>query len=497
MATELSLDYYNKNGYKTRPSTFLNSIFMSTVNVAAKTLVSVASNTKSPNTIKWKTSDHLRFMVMLMTWLTLWVLRVLMDHIPCSIGPSPFHLLQQFSPIVLIDFPQSRAASSSSSSSSSLELILHDGVDGLPVQALGRALTHILALLNEIPATSRKYQFAMAMAERIMDENARSGHADMLQINRTALASAFARTSTLLYQSLEKTVGSREDDDGSGAWATRVIGALPMVSYVAPYLKGLRVCFGAVRSWVEMAASSLSSGSEKRRKAMTMMMMSEVIGVEEEEVGEKLAEELLWISRKLREYGAVDEAMLQWSLASNLASLSFSANPRVQGLILKISGLLLRDLNEEGLETTRQEKFGLLLLWLPLLCHASNGMAYPVLTYKEKVEIERAIDKAIWSLPAMDQEVILTNWIQDFSISFSDWPNLQLSYDRWCQSTRSLTRFFAIAIAIGDLVSQCISVAPRCGSPKSLNICLNHTALFLVSVTAIPSASVNDCATVA
>ena len=140
MATELSLDYYNKNGYKTRPSTFLNSIFMSTVNVAAKTLVSVASNTKSPNTIKWKTRDHLRFMVMLMTWLTLWVLRVLMDHIPCSIGPSPFHLLQKLSPIGLIDFPQSLA---SSSSSSSLELILYDGVDGLPVQALGRALTHV------------------------------------------------------------------------------------------------------------------------------------------------------------------------------------------------------------------------------------------------------------------------------------------------------------------------------------------------------------------
>lgn len=142
MSTDLSLDYYSKNGYKTRPSTFLNSIFMSTVNVAAKTLVSVASNTKSPNTIKWKTRDHLRFMVMLMTWLTLWALRVLMDHIPCSIGPSPFHLLQQFSPIGLINFPQS-LSSSPSSSSASLDLILHDGVDGVPVQALGRALIHV------------------------------------------------------------------------------------------------------------------------------------------------------------------------------------------------------------------------------------------------------------------------------------------------------------------------------------------------------------------
>lgn len=95
-------------------------------------------------------------------------------------------------------------------------------------------------------------------------------------------------------------------------------------------------------------------------------------------------------------------------------------------------------MNEEDVEITRHEKFGLLLLWLPLLCHASNGVTYPILTYKEKVKIERAIDKAIWSLPAMDQEVILTNWIQDFSISSSEWPDLQLSYDRWCQSTRNL-----------------------------------------------------------
>lgn len=196
----------------------------------------------------------------------------------------------------------------------------------------------ILALLNEIPATSRKYQFAMAMAERIMDENARSGHVDMLQINRTALAAAFARTTTLLQRSLEKTAQPDEDDVSPRAWTTRAIRALPLGSYVAPYLKGLRMCLGAVRSWVEIATSS---GPEKRRKAMmTATTSSEVIGVEEEEIGEKLAEELLWISEKLRDYGAVDEAMVQWSLASNLASLSFSANPRVQGLILKISGFI-------------------------------------------------------------------------------------------------------------------------------------------------------------
>jgi phage gp16-like protein len=57
-------------------------------------------------------------------------------------------------------------------------------------------------------------------------------------------------------------------------------------------------------------------------------------------VAEKLAQELLCITNKLRDYGAVDEALLQWSYASFLASLALStANPRVQGYIAKISGI--------------------------------------------------------------------------------------------------------------------------------------------------------------
>ncbi|KAJ6907922.1 hypothetical protein NC651_018378 [Populus alba x Populus x berolinensis] len=40
-------------------------------------------------------------------------------------------------------------------------------------------------------------------------------------------------------------------------------------------------------------------------------------------VAKKLAQELLWITNKLRDYGAVDEALLQyWSYASGLASLA-------------------------------------------------------------------------------------------------------------------------------------------------------------------------------
>lgn len=90
-------------------------------------------------------------------------------------------------------------------------------------------------------------------------------------------------------------------------------------------------------------------------------------------------------------------------------------------------------------EMVRSEvKFRMLSLWLPLLCHARNGLAFPALMRYEKDETERAINHIIGTLSPMDQELILTNWLQDYAISASEWPNLQPSYDLWCNSTRLL-----------------------------------------------------------
>ncbi|XP_041009748.1 uncharacterized protein LOC121253886 [Juglans microcarpa x Juglans regia] len=427
MAAELDIAY----GYKTRPSSLLSSIFMSTLNAAAKTLVSVARTEQAE---KWKAADHLRFVVMLLTWMAVWVLRFLMDYLPCSnIGPSPQYLLG-FSSAESLDFPSTSLSSSSSSMLSSfpsLDLVVHEGVDGSSVQALGRALSQILVLLTEIPATSGKYQFAMAMADRIMDENARYGHVVLLHINRTALASAFARTSNLLYRALERSQGDQDDDSSSYAWTTRVIRALPMGSYLTSYMKGLGFCVSAIMSTVANINAAAGTHQKRRRQ----------VGIDhhvEEVTAEKLAQELFWMTTKLRDYGAVDEALVQWSFASGLASFSLTANVRVQGFIVKISAILFRELVGEDLVISSQVKFRILLFWLPLFCHASNGLAYPVLSRFEKMEVERAIDEALSTLPAADQEVILTNWLQDFTIAASDWPNLQSSYDRWCQSSRKV-----------------------------------------------------------
>lgn len=164
------------------------------------------------------------------------------------------------------------------------------------------------------------------MADRILEENARDGHEDLLEINRMALASAFLRTSGLLYRFLQQ---SQSKDNDSGVFPMSIIRALPMGSYINSYLKGFNVCVGAVVRYMKNGTLPWHGGWQLRGAA----------GMDEGEMAEeKLAQELLWITDKLRDFGSLDEALEQWSFASGLASLCLGANPRVQGFIIKILG---------------------------------------------------------------------------------------------------------------------------------------------------------------
>jgi hypothetical protein len=53
---------------------------------------------------------------------------------------------------------------------------------------------------------------------------------------------------------------------------------------------------------------------------------------------EKLAQELLWNTRKLCDCAGASEAIVRWAFASGLASLVLTAHPRVQAPIVKITG---------------------------------------------------------------------------------------------------------------------------------------------------------------
>ncbi|CAN0909042.1 hypothetical protein LINGRAHAP2_LOCUS25605 [Linum grandiflorum] len=467
------MEYYKKNIYynnKRAPSSMLNALFMSTVNAASRTLASVASNIQPADPYsgdRWRPTDHLRFMVMLMSWLTVWVMRVLMDFLPVpSITWSPVSSLLSaaISPLKLAlpsaasaaVGPTVLAAPFSSSAAvgklmgdgynystaivpaSSMDLVLQDGLDETSLHAIGRSLTDILALLNEIPATSRKYQFAMTMADRIMDGNFRHGHPELVEINRIALSSSFARTLTLLYRSIQEPTFN---PDSASSWAARVVRAFPMGSLAVSTARGLNYC---LTTFLQTIGSGAWSDNRLALPAgVGGTGTTEIARGREDVMSEKLAEELLWMTNKLRMYGFVEEALVQWSHASGLASIALTntISPRVQGLILKTSAVLIGDLGggrDATLQVSGQVKSRLLMVWLPVLCHANNGLAYPVLSTFEMLEVERAIDEVMSTLPGMDQEVILTNWVHDYAITSSEWPNLQSSYDRWCQSTRQL-----------------------------------------------------------
>lgn len=198
------------------------------------------------------------------------------------------------------------------------------------VYIISSTCNQVLTLLNEIPTTSPKYQTVKAIAEKIMDDNSRSGHMELLQINRTVLATAFARTTTLLQQSLETS----QKDKNSFAWISRSLLTFPYGAYMVSYLKGLNFCVGVVHSLIETAVCQ----SQKR----TPSRVAGIEGIElvdREVQAEKFGEEVVWITNKLRVYGGVEEALLQWSTASALACLSLAANLTVQSLIVKTSGL--------------------------------------------------------------------------------------------------------------------------------------------------------------
>lgn len=155
------------------------------------------------------------------------------------------------------------------------------------------------------------------MADKIVDENFRDGHVELMQLNRMALASSFARTSNLLYGTIQSC--SLAEDNSS--WTTR------LVSSVFPFGSRIIKSLGTVFPFL-----GGGGGSSMKQVALIGSVCDGHL------VAEKHAQELLWLTNKMRLCGVVDEALVQWSLASGLASVALTANPRVQGFLIKISG---------------------------------------------------------------------------------------------------------------------------------------------------------------
>ncbi|KAL9404439.1 hypothetical protein Peur_001411 [Populus x canadensis] len=104
----------------------------------------------------------------------------------------------------------------------------------------------------------------------------------------------------------------------------------------------------------------------------------------------------------------------------------------------------------EGVDRSA-EKLAAELLWLgqklatcgcgeEAVWRASNGTDAPVLSVRERAELERILEEMIEMLEhEEEQEQVLSLWLHHFTYSpSSDWPNLHASYARWCTASRKL-----------------------------------------------------------
>ncbi|KAH0731978.1 hypothetical protein KY289_003166 [Solanum tuberosum] len=286
---------------------------------------------------------------------------------------------------------------------------------------ISRALTQVLSIVNDIPVSSRKYEVVRSLAERLIDENLLEGNKALREVNCAALSAAFTRT----LSQLESAMVAEEGGGGSGLVSG---GGRDGGDYVGKLSRGLR----AIRYYGDVVWQR-----GRARNQMSQFGCS----------AEKLAAELLWLAQKMEACGCVDEAVYMWASASHVAWLALSAEPRLQGSLVKVSAFLFKQSREIGKiaedeestkEHLRRTNMNMLMSWLPLLCRASNGTDTPVLSISERAELERILEQIIGTLEQEEeQEKVLSLWLHHFTYCpSSDWPNLHDCYTRWCTASR-------------------------------------------------------------
>eukprot|EP00257_Ricinus_communis_P008378 XP_002525863.2 uncharacterized protein LOC8276895 [Ricinus communis] len=279
---------------------------------------------------------------------------------------------------------------------------------------IARALSQLLSLVNDIPVSSRKYEVVRSLAEKIIEDN-QNEHLEVLhQVNRISLSAAFEKTLSQLEAAMMET----------GCDSVGNIGYGP-VYRLNRILKAARsVKDGTLGGWTRRGSDAVDRS------------------------GEKLAAELLWLAQKLAACGYVEEAVWRWASAGNLGWLALSAEPRIQGSLVKVSAFLFKHAKELGLEEIdeskkhqqMQSKKKMLMAWVPLLCRGSNSTDISVLSTIERAELERILEELIGMLEEEeDQEQVLSIWLHHFTYSPTcDWPNLRASYSHWCTTSRKL-----------------------------------------------------------
>lgn len=306
--------------------------------------------------------------------------------------------------------------------------------------AIVRALSQVLALVNDTPVSSEKYEFARSLAGKIIHQNMVQGDVTSRGANKVALSAGFSRTLqllTLALQGMQQQQQHKQQEEKGSSWLWSISGLIfsrgfsmfpPLFS-----LENVRICISNfLVSLLQTSSSSL--------EVSPPMPIASIESARTCLPAEKLAQELLWMTEKLKECSAINVAIMTWSTVPGLASLSLYAPPRVQASLLRVSVLLLKDMACEVEKSTRSLKMNLLLSWLPLFCCAKSGYDCPIFTPAEKVEILDLLEKNILSLTDSEQEMVLACWLKEYVSSSSEWPNLQLCFETWCHPSRKTTK---------------------------------------------------------
>ncbi|XAR53049.1 hypothetical protein NMG60_11021440 [Bertholletia excelsa] len=280
---------------------------------------------------------------------------------------------------------------------------------------IARALSQLLTIVNDLPVSSRKYDIVQSLAGTIIDENIRDGSESLREVNCAVLSAAFLRTLSRLESAVvnrDRSRGRPRVTDGEHRRISRVVRAVWYYGHTA------LTRFG--RSAEEVSLS--------------------------ENWPEKLAAEVLWLAQKMAASGCVEDAVEMWASLSNLAWLALSAEPRLQGSLVKVSAFLFKEAKDLGTdkdeesrrEQLMQTKLNMLMSWLPLLCRASNGTDVPTLSMIERVDLEKVLEETINMLEREeDQEKVLSLWLHHFTCCpSSDWPDLLACYAKWCNAAR-------------------------------------------------------------
>lgn len=189
---------------------------------------------------------------------------------------------------------------------------------GIGDSGVARALTQLLSIVNDIPVSSRKYELVRSLAEKVIDENLLEGNETLREVNCASLSAAFSRT----LSQLEAAVLGQGRSRGGGTSGDVTDGAAEEIDIYyknrfSRFLKAVKY-YGKV-FWQYGKSRDGVSGFKSS--------------------AEKLAAEILWLAQKMAACGCSEEAVCKWASASKLASLALSAELRLQGSLVKVSGM--------------------------------------------------------------------------------------------------------------------------------------------------------------